>query len=126
MTRYEYMPHLGGFIIPDLVKVTYTFKMISGNDSPAPGYIQLKDGDEIRFGSGKAEDINKLGGGPLPAHCNLQYAVARVLHMSGAADVIAKWKDDADCSDFPHVYITSTDFANILTAKLLMNSGQPL
>jgi hypothetical protein len=93
--------------------------MLSGHDSPAPGYIQLKDGDTIQFGNGKAEDIKKLGGGPLPALCNLQYAVARVLCMSGAAD-------DADCSDFPHVYIASTDFANILTAKLLLNSGQPL
>jgi len=107
-------------------KVTYTFKMLSGDDSPAPGYIQLKHGEEIRFASGKAEDINKLGGGPLPALCNLQYAVARVLHMSGAADIITKWKDDADCSDLPHICIASTDFANILTAKLLLNSGQPL
>jgi hypothetical protein len=123
MTRYKYMPHWSGFIIPDLIKVTYTFKMLTGNDSPAPGYIQLKGGDEIQFGNGKAEDIKKLGRGPLPVLCNLQYAVACVLHMSGAADIIAKWKDDADCLDFPHVYITSTDFANILVAKLFLNSG---
>jgi hypothetical protein len=33
--------------------------------------------------------------------------------MSGAADVIAQLKDDADDSDFPHVYLASTDFANM-------------
>jgi hypothetical protein len=44
--------------------------------------------------------------------------------MSGAADVIAQLKDDADDSDFLHVYLASTDFANILTAKLLLDSGQ--
>jgi hypothetical protein len=38
--------------------------------------------------------------------------------MSGAADVIAQLKDDADDSDIP-LYLASTDFANILTAKLL-------
>ena len=47
-------------------------------------------------------------------------------YISGAADVIAKWKDDADNLDFPYVCIASTDIANILTAKLLLNSGQPL
>jgi hypothetical protein len=50
--------------------------------------------------------------------------VAHVLRTSGGADVIAQLKDDADDSDFPHVYLASTDFANILTAKLLLNSGQ--
>jgi hypothetical protein len=44
--------------------------------------------------------------------------------MSGAADVIAQLKNDADDTDFPHVYLALTHFANILTAKLLLNSGQ--
>jgi hypothetical protein len=50
--------------------------------------------------------------------------VARVLRMSGVAEVIAQLKDDADDSDFPYVYLPSTDFVNILTVKLLLNSGQ--
>jgi hypothetical protein len=93
-------------------------------DFPGPGFIRLRDGDKIPFGKGKAEDVNRLGSGPSPVLCNLQYAVARVLRMSGGADVIAQLKDDADDSDLPHVYLASTDFANILTAKLLLNSGQ--
>jgi hypothetical protein len=94
-------------------------------DSPGPAYIKLRDGDEIRFGQGEAKDIEGVPGGPLPALCNLQYAVARVLRMSGAADMIAELKDDADDSDLPN-YVASTDFSNILTAKLLLNSGQML
>jgi hypothetical protein len=89
--------------------------------SPGPGFIKLRDGDEIRFGQGEGKDIEGFPGGPLPALCNLQYAVARVLRMSGAVDMIAQLKDDADDSDLPNV--APTDFANILTAKLLLNSG---
>ena len=119
--RYEYMLYWTAFVIPDsFVKVTYTFRKLLRKDSPGPGLIKLKDGDKIQFGQGEAKDIEKLGGGPLPALCNLQYAVARVFRVSGAADVIAQLKDDADDSDIP-LYL---DFANILTAKLLLNSGQ--
>jgi hypothetical protein len=42
--------------------------------------------------------------------------------MSGAVEVIAQLKDNTDDSDFSHVYLT--DFVNLLTAKLLLNSGQ--
>jgi hypothetical protein len=112
-----------GFVIPDFVKVTYTFRKLLRKDSPGPGLVKLKDGDKIQFGQGKAEDIEKLGEGPLPTLCNLRYAVARVFRVSGAADVIAQLKDDADDSDIP-LYLASTDFASILTAKLLLNSGQ--
>ena len=58
--------------------------------------------------------------------CNLQYAVARVLRMSGAAEAIAQLKDDADDFDFPLVDLSLTDFANTLTAKLILNSGRLL
>lgn len=60
-----------------------------GKNSPGPGFIKLRDGDEIQFGQGEAKDVEGFPGGPLPALCNLQYAVARVLRMSGAADMIA-------------------------------------
>jgi hypothetical protein len=123
--RYEYMSYWGGFVIPDFVKVTYTFRKLLRRDSPGPGLVKLKDGDKIQFGHGEAKDIEKLGEGPLPALCNLQYAVARVFRMSGAVDVIAQLKDDADDSDIA-LYLALTDFANILTAKLLLNSGQVL
>ena len=125
MARYEYMLYWTCFVIPDFVKVTYTFRKLLRKDSPGPGLVKLKDGDKIRFGQGNAKDIEKLGGGPLPVLCNLQYAVARVLRISGVADVIAQLKDDADDSDIP-LYLTPTDFANILTAKLLLNSGHVL
>jgi len=42
--------------------------------------------------------------GNLPILCNLQWAIARVLRVSGAADVIMKLKDEADDSDFPRVF----------------------
>jgi len=113
-----------GFIISDTFKVRYIFRKFVGNKySPGPGIIKLRDGDEIPFGKGEGRYVGEFPGGPLPALCNLQYAVARVLRMSGAADLIAQLKDDADDSDLSDD-ITTTDFANILTAKLLLNSGR--
>jgi hypothetical protein len=38
--------------------------------------------------------------------------------MSGAADIISQWKDDADDTDFPSVYIASSHFLDVLVAKL--------
>jgi hypothetical protein len=107
---------------PNLVQVTYTFRKLLRSNYPGPGHIRLRDGDEVPFGKGK--DVGHLGGEPLPALCNLRYSICRILRMSCAADVIAQLEDDADDSDFLHVYLASTDFANILTAKLLLDSGQ--
>jgi len=84
----------------------------------------LRDGDEIKFGKGS--DVVKLGPGPLPALCNLQLAVARVLNASGAVDVLDRMREDADDSDFPHIFIASNYFCDVLTAKLLLNSGSAL
>jgi hypothetical protein len=78
-----------------------------------PGIICLRDGDEIPFGTGKTE---QLSSGPSPTLSNLQYAVARVLRMSGGADAIEQLKDDADNSDLQHRWT--------LIAKLLLSSGQ--
>lgn len=50
--------------------------------------------------------------------CNLHLAVARVVRVSGAADIIAQWMDEADDTDLEHVYLAPEDFCNILTAKL--------
>ena len=47
--------------------------------------------------------------------------MAHVLRMSGAVDMVAQLKDDADDSDLPNV--APTDFANFLTVNLLLNSG---
>ncbi|KIM76455.1 hypothetical protein PILCRDRAFT_826234 [Piloderma croceum F 1598] len=104
-------------------KIIYTFRKLLREDSLGPGCIQLRHGDAISFGSGQAEE---LGSGPSPVLCNLQYVVARILCMSGAAEVIAQLKYDADDSDIPYTELASTDFINILTAKLLLNSGQVL
>jgi hypothetical protein len=57
--------------------------------------------------------------------CNLQLAAARVLKMSGAADIIAQLMEDADDSDYPHSFIASEDFCDILDAKLLL-TGTPV
>jgi hypothetical protein len=43
--------------------------------------------------------------------------------MSGAAGFFDQLKDDADDSDFPHVYIASNQFSDILAAKLLVSGS---
>jgi len=103
-------------------RVKYSFRRPLPGDRPGPGIIRLKDWDDIPFRNGPEGE--RLNGGPLPELCNLRHAVCRVLRMSGAAEVILQLKDDADDSEFPHVYFASTDFANILSAKLLPNSGR--
>jgi hypothetical protein len=68
----------------------------------------------------------KLAGRSLPQLCNLQHAVMCALRMGGAVEVIGQLKDDADDSEFAHVYLASTDFCNTLSALLLLDSGQAL
>jgi hypothetical protein len=105
-------------------KVKYIYRKLSGDSTVAgPIPIYLRDGEEIKFGGGL--EANRLGPGPDPLLCNLQLAVARVLKTSGAAELIMQWMKDADDSDFPHVYIASSDFCDILAAKLLL-SGRAL
>jgi hypothetical protein len=115
---------LNYFILPDSDKVTYAFRKLVDEDIPGPGIIRLNHGDQISFSKGNADDVERLGTGPLPVLCNLHYAVARMLRMSGAAEAIAQLKDDADDLDFPGIDLSLTDFANTLTAKLILNSGQ--
>jgi hypothetical protein len=83
-----------------------------------PSSILLQDGDRIEFGLGT--EGSRLGVGPLPLLCNLRLAVARVLKMSGASDIIAQLMEDADVSDFPHNFLASENFCDILDAKLLL------
>ena len=83
-------------------------------DKLGPGFIILKDGDEIRFGRGaEGKELKK---GPIPRLCNLRLAVARVLKMSGAADIISEWKDQADDDG---LFIASEEFCDMVDAKLL-------
>ena len=102
-----------------LFKVKYIFRNVPYCTGFGLGLIHLRDGDEIQFGVGP--DGERLGRGPLPLLCNLQLTVAHVLKMSGAAELIAQWMEEADDSDFPHAYVASTDFCSILSAKLLVS-----
>ncbi|KAK2463007.1 hypothetical protein APHAL10511_004994 [Amanita phalloides] len=102
-------------------RVKYIYRRVPFSSVPGPKPVQLKDGDEIIFGAGP--DGTQLGGGPLPRLCNLHLAVARVLKMSGAADIILEWKDKADDGGVPHLFIASEHYCNILNAQLLL-SGQ--
>ena len=95
----------------------YIFWRVPHEPDEGPAGINLRDGDEIHFGGGTQGE--RLGGGPLPLLCNVQLAVARVLHMSGAAGVIMQLKADSDDSDIPHSYVASDYFLNVLDAKLL-------
>ena len=92
--------------------------MVSTEPIPAPGYIILKEGDEIHFGNGP--DGEELNHGPIAILCNLQLAVARVLTMSGAADVILQWKDQADDSGYNGLFLASEESFDMLDAKLFL------
>jgi len=88
-------------------------------DRPGPGFIKLREGDEICFG--RAVEGKGLKTGPIPSLCNLQLAVARVLKMSGAADIILEWKDQADDDGLFRLFISSEEFCNMVDAKLLLS-----
>ncbi|KAH9987603.1 hypothetical protein BJV74DRAFT_841102, partial [Russula compacta] len=83
-----------------------------------PGIITLREGDEIQFRRGpNGEQLNK---GPIARLCNLQLAVARVMKMSGAADIILEWKRQADDEGFPRLFISSEEFWLWLHSSLFM------
>ena len=103
-----------------LVQVKYIYRRVPYSSNTGPAGINLQDGDEICFGGGTNGE--RLGRGPIPLLCNVQLAVARVLHMSGAAEVIMQLKQDSDDSDTPHACVTSDYFLDILDAKLLLQS----
>jgi hypothetical protein len=97
------------------------FKNVPARTGVGPGFIQLRHDDEIKFGGG--HDGEKLGQGPVPSLCNIKLAVARVLRMSGAAEVIRQLMEEADDTDMPHIYLASPAFCNVLSAKLVLSGG---
>jgi hypothetical protein len=70
------------------------------------------------------DDGKRLGGGPDPLLCNLQLAVARVMRMSGAAELIAEWQKDVDDAD-SQIRLTHQDFSDVLSKRLIL-SGRAL
>ena len=105
-----------------ILKVTYIYRTIPKSTEIGPGLIRLRDGDSITFGNGP--EGSQLEG-PCALLCNLQLAVARVLMMSGAAELIAQIMEDGDDSDFAHSYVASPAFCDVLDAQLLA-SGRAL
>ncbi|KAF8330331.1 uncharacterized protein EI90DRAFT_2922149, partial [Cantharellus anzutake] len=101
--------------------IKYIYRRVPYETEEGPGIIRLCGGDQIVFGGGP--EAARLGPGPNPLLCNLRLAVARVLRMSGAADIIAQMIDDGDDTDFPHVYVASPAFCNILAAQLQLAGG---
>ena len=83
-----------------------------------PRFINLREGDEVCFRWGV--EGKKLGTGPIPCLCNLQLAVAHVLKMSGAADIILEWKDQADDDGLFRLFISFKEFCDMVDAKLLL------
>ncbi|KAG8220712.1 hypothetical protein J3R82DRAFT_3035 [Butyriboletus roseoflavus] len=103
-------------------QVKYFFRMVPVDpDIDTLGIITLNEGDEIQFGKGL--EGKKLNNGPIPILCNLQLAVARVLKMSGAADVILKWKDQADDDGCYGLFIASEGYFDMLDAKLFLSGA---
>jgi hypothetical protein len=78
----------------------------------------LKDGDEIQFGRGCEGE--RLKNGPIPRFCNLHLAVARAMKMSGAADIVLEWKEQADDDGMFRLVVASEDFCHMLDAKLFL------
>jgi len=101
--------------------VKYIYRRVPYSLAKGPGFIRFCDGDQVVFGGGP--EAARLGSRPSPLLCNLQFAVARVLRMSGAAEVVAQMIEDGDDSYFPHIYIASPAFCNILTAQLQIAGG---
>ena len=102
-------------------QVKYIYRRVPFEPDMGPSSIRLRDGNDIKFGMGT--ERSRLGAGPLPLLCNLQLAVARVLKMSGAADIIMWLMEDADDSYFPSSFIFSENFCDILDAKLILNGA---
>ena len=67
----------------------YLFRKIRG----APPSITLQDGETMSFGGGHPCTPISL---PSRQLCNLKLAIAKVLHASGAAEVVDKICKDAD------------------------------
>ena len=99
-------------------QIKYVYRRVPFVPDISPTSIRLRDGDRIEFGLGI--EGSQLGAGHLPLLCNLQLAIARVLKMSGAADIIAQLIEEADDSDFPSSFLASEKFCDILDAKLLL------
>jgi hypothetical protein len=99
------------------VQVKYIFQNVPTAPGKGPGLISVLHGGEILFQAGPER---KQLEGPKPMLCNLHLAVARVLHMSGAAEVIMLMTEDADDSDVPQSYVASVEFCDTLDAKLLL------
>ncbi|KAF8133265.1 hypothetical protein EV363DRAFT_1295460 [Boletus edulis] len=101
-------------------EVKYFFRTVPTNPGiRGPVFITLRDGEEIQFGKGP--EGKKLNNGPTPRLCNLQLAVARVLKLSGAADIILEWKDLADDDGYYRPFIASEEFCDMLDAKLFLS-----
>lgn len=105
--------------------VKYIYRRVPSSPSPGPGWITLKDGEEIEFGCG--EDGKKLGGGPLPLLCNIQLAIARVVRMSGTANFILQLQEDVldlDSESSLWCIASEHDYSN-LDAKLFLHTICP-
>ena len=61
--------------------------------------VNLADSDEIKFGTGARASLVEM---PSPLICNLRLAVARILHVCGAADVFDAFEEEFDDSHFAH------------------------
>src|ERR1700722_10297289 len=76
------------------IKVKYVYRRVPYSPEPGPAFINLRDGDEIRFGGGVKGET--LGSGPLPLLCNVQLAMARVFDMRGAGGGVLQLNRDAE------------------------------
>ena len=95
--------------------------MVPTDPNTALEFTTLREGNEILFGQG--DEGKKLNNGPIPRLCNLQLAVARVLQLSGTADIILEWKENADDDGCYRLFIASEEFCDMLDAKLFLSGG---
>jgi hypothetical protein len=90
-----------------VIKYKYFFRQVSSRGN---FLIRKRDGDEIYFGQGQyAEEVTL----PNPVFCNLRLRIARVLHASGAAEVLEQYdRDMEELMDAEGVYFGGPYFSD--------------
>ncbi|KAG9316872.1 hypothetical protein JVU11DRAFT_2948 [Chiua virens] len=63
--------------------------------------ISLLNNDSS-IGKTRWPEGKELFDGPISLFCNLHLAAAQVMQMSGATDIVLKWKEEADYEASPH------------------------